>query len=127
LTIAEGFNNRSPQLPSEVAGAIDCREMCISVSRNDQQSYINRKLFLSIKLQAIVDNSGKFMDTFVGWPGRSHDARAFTNSPFYHSLCNNYRDLLPTTFFIVGDSAYPLKNFLMTPFKHLSATTQQHR
>jgi hypothetical protein len=56
LTIAEGFNNRSPQLPSEVAGAIDCREMCISVSRCDQQSYINRKLFLSIKLQAIIEN-----------------------------------------------------------------------
>ena len=55
------------------------------------------------------------------WPGRAHDARVFNRSP----LCKDLPDLcyilgqrLDQTYHILGDSAYPLSNYVMTPYKH---------
>ena len=39
--------------------------------------YINRKEYHSIVLQGLVDNRYLFRDIFVGWTGKSHDARIF--------------------------------------------------
>ena len=64
--IANGFNLKSPNIPSFIAGAIDCKEIAIMPPKEDPGSYFNRKHFHSIKLQAIVDHEGKFMDTFIG-------------------------------------------------------------
>ncbi len=125
-SIFQGFNAKSPHLPPLVAGAIDCREIPIITPMEDACSYFNRKQFHSIKLQAIVDHTTKFIDVFVGWPGRSHDSRAFMNSPIYDLFDNNPQVLLPQSF-ILGDSAYPLKTYLMTPFRHTAATQQQRR
>ncbi len=52
----------------------------------NKTGYYNRKKFHSIKLQAIVDIDGNFRDVFVGWPGRSHDARCYANSPINESI-----------------------------------------
>jgi len=44
-------------------------------------------------MQAVVDFHGLFMDTYIGWPGKVHDARVFLNS----SICHKGREdiLLP--------------------------------
>ena len=34
-------------------------------------------------MQAIVDHLGRFMDVYIGWPGKVHDARVFVNSNLY--------------------------------------------
>jgi len=78
------------------------------------ESYYNRKGFHSIKIQAICDADGLFLDVFVGWPGRSHDSRAFFNSPIFRRLEGG---LLEEDDFLLGDSAYPLKSYLMVPYK----------
>ena len=61
------------------------------------------------------------MDIFVGWPGRSHDARVFRNNPLYLSLPDRLKKQpegrLVETYHIVGDSAFPLSPQLITPFK----------
>ena len=41
----------------------------------DGHCYRNRKLFSSIVLQAVCDHQGRFIDTYVGWPGSVHDSR----------------------------------------------------
>ena len=127
LVIGDGFREKSPNMPAVIAGAIDGCEVPIMTPKEDPASYFNRKQFHSIKLQGIVDHTSKFIDVFIGWPGRSHDSRAFVNSPIYNALENNNNQLLPQNFFIVGDSAYPLKKYLITPFKHQAATQQQRR
>lgn len=35
-------------------------------------------------MQALVDHRGHFMDVYIGWPGKVHDARVFANSELYH-------------------------------------------
>ena len=34
-------------------------------------------------MQAMVDHLGRFMDVYIGWPGKVHDARVFVNSNLY--------------------------------------------
>ena len=37
-------------------------------------------------LQGSVDNKGRFVDIYVGWPGRVHDARVFDNSTCFNKV-----------------------------------------
>lgn len=63
-------------------------------------------------MQAVVDHKKKIVDIFVGYPGSVHDSRVFRNSPLGNNLeekCGRY--------YLLGDSGYPLKRQLLTPFK----------
>lgn len=59
----------------------------------------------------------KFIDIFVGFPGRVHDARVFRSSPIYHHLTDRNHLLLQHNHHLLGDSAYPLLGNLLTPFR----------
>ncbi|XP_062608040.1 uncharacterized protein LOC134269867 [Saccostrea cucullata] len=63
-------------------------------------------------------------DSFVGWPGCTHDSRVFRNSPIYEELENA---MLNPNIFIIGDSAYPLKPYLITPFRDNGRLTAAQR
>ena len=54
------------------------------------------------------------------WPGRAHDARVYAQSPLAEELselCHVENRRIDETFHIIGDSAYPLSNNLMTPYR----------
>ncbi|XP_033840179.1 putative nuclease HARBI1 [Periophthalmus magnuspinnatus] len=98
------------------AGAIDgCHVRIRPPSGPDGQSYRNRKLFPSIILQAVCGHQGRFIDTYVGWPGSVHDARVLRYSPLYQ------RGLYPPPgHFILADGGYPCLQRplpLITPYK----------
>jgi hypothetical protein len=106
-----------------VIGAIDGSHIPIKAPpyKDYPEDYFNRKHFFSIILQAVVDGTGKFPDLFVGWPGSAHDARVFENSKIAQKLAAG--TLMSPGKVILGDSGYPLRSYLMTPFRddgHLS-------
>ena len=82
--------------------------------------YINRKVFPSVQLQVVSDSNLRFLDVYTGWPGACHDARVFRNSPLRSILELN---TIPTTYYLLGDSAYPLTNSLLVPFRDNSFLT----
>ena len=54
------------------------------------------------------------------WPGRAHDARVWNKSPLNEILpemmdVGNVR--IDETYHIIGDSAYPMSNHLIVPYK----------
>ena len=54
------------------------------------------------------------------WPGRAHDARIWNRSPLKEILpevmdVGNLR--IDEMYHLIGDSAYPMSNYLMTPYK----------
>ena len=51
----------------------------ISTPQQNHATYINRKSFHSIVMQALVDSNYIFRDIVVGWPGSVHDAWVFSN------------------------------------------------
>ena len=63
-------------------------------------------------------------NAYVGWPGATHDARVLRNSPIYEKAENN---LILRNDFIIGDSAYPLRRWLQTPFRDNGRLNQQQR
>ncbi|XP_015376078.1 PREDICTED: putative nuclease HARBI1 [Diuraphis noxia] len=111
-----GFQNlRNIPFPGAFA-AVDCTHIRISGNIKDN-SYLNRNRYHSVNLQAVCDFDGLFIDAFVGFPGSCHDAFVFSNSPLYQALEDNPRLLLPNEHYILGDSAYPLKKYLMKPYR----------
>lgn len=65
----------------------------------------------------------EFIDCYCGWPGSAHDSRVWRNSPIYQKL----RTSLPHDFHVLGDSAYPLQNFIMVPFKDNGHLTRSQK
>ena len=80
--IVEGFETcwGFPQ----AAGAIDCSHIPIIRPDESASDYYNRKGYYSVIMQATVDFRGLFMDVYIGWPGKVHDARVFVNSSLYN-------------------------------------------
>ena len=67
----------------QAAGGIDGSHIPIIRPDESASDYYNRKGYYSIIMQAMVDHLGLFIDVYIGWPGKVHDARVFANSILY--------------------------------------------
>lgn len=92
-------------------GVIDCTHVCIQAPHEREWEYINRKGRHSINIQLVGDADLLITNCVVKWPGSVHDARILRESALYRKLQTNRPDGI-----ILGDSAYPLLPWLMTPF-----------
>ena len=102
---------------SGIIGAIDGSHINIMQPAEDEQSYYNRKKRHSIQLQAVCDSSMMFTDVYAGWLGSAHDSRVLRNSPLFDSATNNYHATFPGITFIVADSAYALRQWVLPTLK----------
>lgn len=103
-----------------VIGAIDGSHIPIRTPTEFPENYTNRKGYPSLILQAVCDCNLKFLDVYCGWPGSVHDARVLRNSPLFKSASAAESEeiyMFPINTHLLGDSAYPLSNWLMVPFK----------
>ena len=84
-------------------------------------------------MQAVADYQGLFIDIYVGWPGKVHNARVFVNSSFSKGMVSG--TLFPdrkqlmngveVPLVILGNPAYFSLPWLMKPYsQHAAMTTQ---
>ena len=78
--------------------------------------YFSRKGFYAINVQAIVDKKKRILWRYIGSKGSSHDSPCFNESGLGQHLMLITQSLYERGFYIVGDSAYSLKGFLLTPY-----------
>ena len=115
----------------QAIGAIDGCHIRIKAPLKNAEDYINRKDYHSIILQGHL-----FRDIFVGWTGKTHDARVFKNSPLYQECLQ--RTFLPMNLsrnlqgsmvppLLLGDSAYPLEEFIMKPYADRGSLSEQEK
>ncbi|XP_074527630.1 uncharacterized protein LOC141791248 [Halichoeres trimaculatus] len=105
-------------------GAIDGSHIPIIAPQEYHCDYFNRKGWHSIILQGLVDGKGLFWSVNAGLPGSMHDARVLRLSSlwelvehgFLHPTCTRNIGGVSTGYYILGDSAYPLQNWLLKPF-----------
>ncbi|XP_037933492.1 putative nuclease HARBI1 [Teleopsis dalmanni] len=108
-----------------VIGCIDSTHIKINAPHHSEEAYFNRKHYYSLILQAVCDANGLFIDVCVGEPGSLHDCRVLRRSQLYSTAS------LPSKFlngsFILGDSAYPNLNWLVSPFKDNGSLSSAQR
>jgi len=119
----EGFSEKS-KFPNVVA-AIDGSHIPIKPPKENHEDYLNRKHFYSYLVPGIVDSMGLFLSVATGLPGSPHDSRMLRLSDVYWAaeeediLMEPTLDLGITVIrpLVVGDSAYPLKTWLLPVIK----------
>ena len=119
-TITQGFYNIvKDRYPSArpfpgVIGAIDGTQIEVTAPGIlNREMYRNRKGKIAINVQAICDHRMKFQDVVCRWPGSVHDARIFSMSSIRGRL--ERKELRG---WLLGDSGYGLKPYLMTPISN---------
>ena len=96
-------------------GAVDGCLIKVQVpprQHNPAQYYSGRKKFHCINIQGICGANCEFLDVDASWPGSVHDARVWRNSGASNLLSTG----VSRNYLLIGDSAYPLKPYLMKPF-----------
>ena len=96
------------------------------------KEYYNFKNFYSIVLMAMVDSHYRFVWGSCGFPGNSHDAVIFRSTDLWTRIQEGFILVIGKTVgdvivppLIVGDSAFPLRTWLMKPYTNAVLTPQQ--
>ena len=97
-----------------VIGAIDCTHVKVTATGiQNREVYRDRKNNLSLNIQAVCDHRLLFWNVVCRWQGSVHDSRIFANSEL-----KGYFEDNPNLGYLVGDSGYPLKKYLLTPISN---------
>lgn len=106
-----------------VIGAVDGSFIRIRAPKEDAVSYICRKKYPAIHLQAVCDARSLFTHCYTGHVGSVHDARVFRNSPLAEFI-QRPDEYFPSNSHLLGDAAYTVHPHVMVPFRdngHLTA------
>ncbi|XP_054606675.1 uncharacterized protein [Nothobranchius furzeri] len=108
----------------QCVGAIDACHIPILSPQHNHNKYLNHNGWHSIILQGVVDGNGLFWNVFAGLPGSLDDARVLRLSTLWELASRG--NLFPahtrsvgtmtTGYYILGDSPYPLLDWLLKPF-----------
>ncbi|XP_021357845.1 putative nuclease HARBI1 [Mizuhopecten yessoensis] len=104
-----------------VAGCVDGTFVRLQAPCQDEQDYVNRKGYHSLNCQMTCDAGFKITSCVAKWPGSCHDARMFRDSNLRHKFENGTYEG-----FLLSDSAYPTRQFLMTPYNNALSQQQQN-
>ncbi|XP_051579062.1 uncharacterized protein gpr132a isoform X1 [Myxocyprinus asiaticus] len=116
----------------QCVGAIGGSHIPILKPPQYQSDLHNRKGWHSIILQAVVDGKGMFWDLNIGQSGREHNVGDLRNSRLWawattsNAFSGRVRNICGTNvgYFILGDSAYPLQNWLLKPYPDTGRLTE---
>jgi hypothetical protein len=116
-------------------GALDGKHIRIRRPNKSGSVYHNYKGFFSIVLMALVDADYKFLFADCGGVGHQSDMQLFNSSPLKEALDANDLDIpppdnlpndnVPFPYFIIGDDAFALREYMMKPFSQRNLTMEQ--
>lgn len=107
-----------------VLGCVDGTQIAILAPSSNEQVYVCRKGFHSLNVQAICDAKLRFMNIVAKYPGSAHDAFIWRNCAVHHHLQQHTTSGVQK--WLLGDSGYPLSQFLMTPVTHPSTVAENN-
>ena len=105
-----------------VVGAIDGTHVKIVAPTDNEPLYVNRHRYHSINVQVVCDASYCLLDIVAQWPGSTHDSRILQQSGLNQLF---ERGMVPQGCHMLGDSGYPCKTWLLTPYLPPRAQQQQ--
>ncbi len=109
-----------------VVGAIDGSHIEIhpqAIPLANRRDYYNRKSMYSVIMQAIVDWRLRFRDLCIGVAGSQHDSYVLSVS----GVPDATAILFSAGQYLLGDCGYPLRLWLLTPFRESPLLTDNER
>lgn len=107
-----------------IIGAINGCHIAINAPRHSPHSYFNRKRFYSVVLLAPCKTNTEFNYVWTGNPGSTHDATVLRRSDLFQQR----NEKIPQGYILLGDSAFPILRWLITPFRdHGNLTREQKK
>jgi len=110
LRVKQGFK-RIAGFPN-VCGLVDGTiiEMCETLTNTED--FICRKMFPALNIQICCGPDNLIYQATVKWPGATHDSFIFEHSGLKLLVEDCTKGVL------LGDNGYPLRPYLLVPFKH---------
>ncbi|MCL4144307.1 UNVERIFIED_CONTAM: hypothetical protein GTU68_041549 [Idotea baltica] len=102
-----------------VVGVIDGCHIRILEPKNNANDFINRKFYPSINICAVCDPTCKFTFASIRWPGSCHDSFILRQTTLFNQYENNEKNG-----FILADSGYPCRKWIMTPYRNPQTQSQ---
>ncbi|KAI3827151.1 hypothetical protein L1987_01221 [Smallanthus sonchifolius] len=113
----------------DVIGSIYTTHISIIATKTNQEAYYNKKHTernqkpsYSTTVQGLVDPRGVFTDICIGYPGSMSDEQILEKSAL--SQRSKLGQLKNT--WVVGNSGYPLKDWILVPYTHQNLAWSQH-
>ena len=106
-----------------VVGVIDGTHVRIVAPSLNEDVYVNRKRYHSINTQIVFSADYRIWDIVAKWPGSTHDARMLSESGLRQLFEGHY---VPVGCHLLGDSGYPCKPWLLTPYLQPRTGPQQN-
>jgi hypothetical protein len=78
--------------------------------------YYSRKGFYALNVQVIVDKKKRILWRTIGEKGSAHDSKVFNESNLGKFLLETADDFYGRGLYLIGDSAYALRSYLLTPY-----------
>ncbi|XP_064646164.1 putative nuclease HARBI1 [Lineus longissimus] len=103
-----------------IIGLIDGTHVWIIGPTHHEWRYVNRKNYYSINVQVVMDAHYRFINVVARWPGSTHDSIILRESGLAEVM-----EVWQGNEVLLGDSGYPVRPWLMTPF--LNPNTPQQR
>ena len=96
-----------------VLGCIDGTQIAIMTPSTNEKIYVCRKGYHSINVQVVCGANMEFLNVVARWPGSTHDSFIWNDSQVSTVLNDRYEN--GQSGWLLGDSGYPLRPFLLTP------------
>ncbi|XP_053373460.1 putative nuclease HARBI1 [Mercenaria mercenaria] len=106
-----------------ILGVIDGTHVQIKAPRNEEPSFVNRMGYHSINTQVVFDAEYRILDIAARWPGATHDSRILRESGLWVLMEGGHLPVAGHNY-LIGDSGYPCKRWLLTPYLHPQAGSQ---
>ncbi|KAL3768298.1 hypothetical protein ACHAW5_005661 [Stephanodiscus triporus] len=120
--VATQFSQLSCGIMNGCIGALDGWVVKIKKPTRDKDnvyepsSFYSRKGYFGLNVQCIVDKQKRVLFRTIKSRGAEHDSTAFKNSHLYQYLMKICVWLCDKGYYFIGDSAYAIKSFLLTPY-----------
>nr|XP_022307569.1 putative nuclease HARBI1 [Crassostrea virginica] len=93
----------------------------IIAPKENENDYMCRKGYYALNIQMMCDSRFKIRDIVAKWPGSVHDSWIFRESYLSRELERGQLNGV-----LLGDSGYPLKPYLMTPYTFADTLAAQN-
>jgi len=87
--------------------------------------YWSRKGFFAVNVQVIVDKKKMVLFRSIKCRGAEHDSTAFKASSLYDVLISKANWLMNNGLYFIGDSAYALRSFILTPYDNANHASSE--